>query len=82
MHASLQTNTAPWQGLRLSRTDANRDELSDPASWVAEELAKLGGSAPVTVLLLAMERHNYDRPHELLIDALTDEPDAFAWSAV
>lgn len=82
MPASLQTNTTPWQGLRLSLTDAASDGLSDPAAWVAHELACLGGSAPAPVLLLAMERHNYDRPQELLIDALSDEPNAFTWSAV
>jgi hypothetical protein len=82
MPVRLPVSTTPWQGVRISLAYDGRDALSDRAEWVSIELAALGRSAPTSVLLAAMERHGYDRPHELLIDALCDEPDAFAFSAL
>jgi hypothetical protein len=83
MPASLQTKPERWQGLGIRLSDSRRDELlCDTASWVAGELLAVGGDVPVAVLIAVLERHNYDRPDDLLVDALTDAPGVFTFYAL
>lgn len=83
MPTTLQTKPERWQGLGIRLSDSRADELMpDTASWVASELLAVGGDAPVAVLLSVLERHNYERPDDLLVDALSDAPGVFTFYAL
>lgn len=80
MAHTMQSLTAPWQGLGLRLMD-HHDELADPSCELATELLRLGGDAPVAVLVMSMVRHGYPM-HEVndaIVDGIADQPDAFAF---
>lgn len=83
MASSLQTKPERWQGLGIRLSPSRPDELlPDTASWVATELLAVGGDVPVEVLIAVLERHNHERPDDLLVDALTDAPGVFTFYAL
>ncbi len=84
MRSSLQNPRATWQGLGLaiSYDPSDRINLNRPG-WVAAELVRLGGGAPVVALLRLLASYQYDGGEEqLLLDAICDAPDAFDWYSV
>lgn len=82
MPTTLQPRLATWQGLGISLLDHEDGTLTDKPCLVAGDLHRLGGKAPVTVLLRLLVRHGYDDEEELLLDALCDAPDVFAFYRV
>lgn len=84
MRTSLQNPLATWQGLGLTTTDDPSDDINrDRPGEVADALARLGGQAPVTVLLRLLSDCGYTGgPEQLLLDALCDAPGDFRWYRV
>ena len=85
MRSSVQTQHASWQGLGIALTYDDGEEVNrNRPGEIAAMLCRLGGRAPVAVLVRLMGS-NFNEgggPEDFLIAAVCDAPDAFEWYSV
>ena len=82
---SLTRKPSSAQGLALSLSGSPcHDGISTLAGELEAILRRFGGSVPVVVLLMDVERtlSYVDGPHAFVMDAVKEQPELFAWSAL